>query len=206
VTFSCQIKLSDTTRQAETDGPETRYEPYRPSHDLLMIARSVTPVEWALNVVTPRPDGDSGRTLPRVHFGPVFSGEKVIVDDTTMSGLRREWPKALGVEMEGLGVAIASYRGGPGFLLVKAVCDFADRAKEDSWHGYAAEAAARYPVGRQRLSAAPGRGGRRAHRRLPVDCGSRRSGQARRHTLTNLVVRVSSRRANRGEAAMVRTT
>jgi len=127
-------------------GPETRYETYRPSHELLTAARSVNPAEWALSIVTPRPDGDSGRTLPRVHVGPVLSGEKVVADATTMNGLLRDWPKALGVEMEGLGVAIASYRGGPGFLLVKAVCDFADPAKEDSWHGYAAEAAARFAV------------------------------------------------------------
>lgn len=128
------------------DRSQIRYESYRPSHEMLTAARSVSPAEWALSIVAPRPDGDSGRTLPRVHVGPIFSGEKVVADATTISGLRRDWPKALGVEMEGLGVAIASYRGGPGFLLVKAVCDFADPAKEDSWHLYAAEAAARFAV------------------------------------------------------------
>jgi hypothetical protein len=132
--------------KVRTAGLERRYEVYRPSKELLDVARSVTPAEWAIDVVMPRPDGESGRTLPRAHFGPVFSGEKVIADDATMVELRSVWPKAIGTEMEGLGVALASYRGGPGFLLVKAVCDFADPAKDDDWHRYAAEAAARFAV------------------------------------------------------------
>jgi len=127
-------------------GPERRYEVYRPAPELIEAAKSVTPAEWALTVAVPRPDGESGRTLPRVHFGPVLSGEKVIADEALMASLRVGWPKAVGVEMEGLGVALASYRGGPGFLLVKAVCDFADRTKDDAWHPYAAEAAARFAV------------------------------------------------------------
>ncbi len=127
-------------------GPERRYEVYRPAPELIDAAKSVTPAEWALAMAVPRPDGQSGRTLPRVHFGPVLSGEKVIADESALASLRQAWPKAVGVEMEGLGVALASYRGGPGFLLVKAVCDFADRAKNDAWHPYAAEAAARFAV------------------------------------------------------------
>jgi nucleoside phosphorylase len=127
-------------------GQQVRYETYRPSSELLEIARSVPPAEWALKASVPRPDGESGRTLPQAHFGPVFSGEKVVADADTMRRLRDNWPKALGVEMEGLGVAIAGYRHGPGFLLVKAVCDFADEDKEDSWHAYAADVAARFAV------------------------------------------------------------
>jgi nucleoside phosphorylase len=127
-------------------GSQPRYETYRAAHDLLEIAKSVRPEEWTPRIVVPRPDGDSGRVLPRAHIGPVFSGEKVIADSSTMRRLRTAWPLALGVEMEGLGVAVASYRGGPGFLLVKAVSDFADPTKDNSWRAYAAEAAARFAV------------------------------------------------------------
>ena len=127
-------------------GLERRYEVYRPAVELLQIARSVRPEEWVSAIVVPRPDATAGREVPKAHFGGVFSGEKVLADSATLASLRLDWPKALGVEMEGFGIAITSYRDGPGFLLVKAVCDFADPVKDDSWHGYAAEAAARFAV------------------------------------------------------------
>ncbi|WP_371545718.1 5'-methylthioadenosine/S-adenosylhomocysteine nucleosidase [Streptomyces sp. NBC_00554] len=130
------------------EGPKPRYETYRPDYGLLSMAGSVEPAEWLLSGtapagVDPLPTTSRG---PKAHFGPVLSGEKVIADDHTVDGLRTAWPKALGVEMESLGVALAAYRGGPGFLMVKAVCDFADSEKNDDWHDYAAAAAARFSV------------------------------------------------------------
>jgi bDLD-like protein len=84
--------------------------------------------------------------IPQAFFGPVFSGEKVMADQAGIDALKLDWPKAIGVEMEGLGVAAASYRGGPGFLIVKAVSDFADFAKNDDWQPYAAASAACFAV------------------------------------------------------------
>jgi nucleoside phosphorylase len=128
------------------EGTERRYEVLQPDWELLQTARGLDPRDWALGIVANRPDGHGGRVIPRAFFGPVFSGEKVLADGATIAGLRNEWRKAVGVEMEGLGVAVASYRGGPGFLVVKAVSDFADAAKGDDWHAYAAESAARFAV------------------------------------------------------------
>jgi nucleoside phosphorylase len=129
------------------EGVEQRYEVVPPDWELLQVARRLEPGEWALRVAATRPDGQGGRIIPRAFFGPVFSGEKVIADGTAVEALRNpHWHKALGVEMEGLGVAIAAYRGGPGFLMVRAVSDFANAAKNDDWHAYAAEAAARFAV------------------------------------------------------------
>jgi hypothetical protein len=76
----------------------------------------------------------------------MFSGEKILADGTTIEGLRVDWPQALGVEMEGLGTALACYRGGPAFLIIRAISDFADADKNYNWHDYAAEAAARFAV------------------------------------------------------------
>jgi nucleoside phosphorylase len=98
------------------DGLEHRYESYRPAFDLLAAANSVTPVEWTSMIGTPRPGGQG---TPSVHIGTVLSGEKVFADGPSLAQLRRAWPKAVGVEMEGLGIALAAYRGGGGFLLVK---------------------------------------------------------------------------------------
>ncbi|MEU0112807.1 hypothetical protein ABZ137_03535 [Streptomyces bobili] len=128
------------------DGVERRYEVYRPHHQLLTTARGLEQRDWALDITTARPDGQSGRIVPRALFGTVLTGEKVLADDSTMEDLRSHWPKTIGAEMEGLGVAVASHRGGPRFLMAKAVSDFADTAKNDDWQPYAAESAARFAV------------------------------------------------------------
>jgi hypothetical protein len=47
------------------------------------------------------------------------------------------------LEMEGVGVATACHNAGNvRFLLIKGICDWADPKKNDSWHAYAADAAA----------------------------------------------------------------
>jgi nucleoside phosphorylase len=128
------------------EGLERRYDVVQPDWELLQTARGLEPHEWALSIAATRPDGQGDRVIPRAFFEPVFSGEKVLADDGTVAGLLKHWRKAVGVEMEGLGAAVASYRGGPGFLMAKAVSDFADPAKNDDWHAYAAESAARFAV------------------------------------------------------------
>jgi O-acetyl-ADP-ribose deacetylase (regulator of RNase III) len=70
----------------------------------------------------------------------------VVADAKALADLRVAWPKAIGIEMESLGVAMAAYQSRAGFLMVKAASDFADRVKDDSWQRYAAEAAARFAV------------------------------------------------------------
>jgi nucleoside phosphorylase len=123
-----------------------RYEVYRPDVELLARARSLRPTDWADAIGTPRPDDPERRIRPLVHVGPVLTGDKVLADRATLARLRLAWPKAIGIEMESLGVALAAYQNGPGFLMVKAVSDFADGTKNDAWHRYAAEAAARFAV------------------------------------------------------------
>ncbi|HET9894563.1 MAG TPA: AAA family ATPase [Streptosporangiaceae bacterium] len=127
-------------------GAEHRYEVLQPDWELLQAAQSLDPRDWALGISAPRPDGQGRRVIPRAFFGPVFSGEKVLADGAVVAALRQDWSKAIGAEMEGLGVAVAAYRGGPAFLMVKAVSDFADGEKNDDWHAYAAESAARFAI------------------------------------------------------------
>ncbi len=125
------------------DGPQRRYQSFRPHFDLLAAAHAVAADEWTPMIATPRP---GGQDAPRVRVGTVLSGEKVFADIASVQEIRHAWPAAIGVEMEGLGVALAAYRGGSGFLLVKGVSDFADAGKDDRWRGYAAEAAARFTL------------------------------------------------------------
>jgi nucleoside phosphorylase len=127
-------------------GPSSRWEVYRPSAELLTIARHLDPRTWRPRITTPRPADPPGRGVPMIHIGPVLSGEKVLADDAAVAELRTSWPKMIGVEMEGLGAALVLYRANAAFLMVKAVSDYADESKNDGWHKYAADAAARFAV------------------------------------------------------------
>lgn len=50
----------------------------------------------------------------------------------------------LALEMEGSGVADATWEGGVGYLVVRGVCDYGDAGKNDTWQAYAAHVAAGY--------------------------------------------------------------
>jgi nucleoside phosphorylase len=143
---------------------------YRPSFDLLNAARAVAASDWVDLITTPRP-AERHRS-PVVHIGTMLTGEKVLADGHTLRSLRRSWRNTIGAEMESLGIATAAYRGGPGFLVVKAVCDHADGRKADNWQPYAAEAAARFAVAvlrREPFRPAPSTARPAVRRRLSYD-------------------------------------
>lgn len=77
----------------------------------------------------------------RVHVGLVLSGEKVVDAVEFRDALKRDYPNALGGEMEGTGAYAAASRQGVEVLLLKAVCDFADGHKNDRAQPFAARAA-----------------------------------------------------------------
>ena len=60
--------------------------------------------------------------------------------------LRATWHKAAALEMEGAGIAasLRAMSNPPGFLTIKAICDYADASKNDNWQPYAADAAASF--------------------------------------------------------------
>jgi nucleoside phosphorylase/predicted nucleotidyltransferase len=74
------------------------------------------------------------------------SGAKVIADSDLAREVTRHHGKASTIEMEAAGVAAAAHALGcdRGFLVVKAISDFADSKKSDNWHGYASLAAAAF--------------------------------------------------------------
>ncbi len=127
---------------------ETRYRSDRADARMLSVARSIKVSEWGPLVRQKRPE--RGRAVK--HVGPVFSGEKVVANGKFLSTHRRAYPKALGVEMEGSGIAAACARTAknPGFLMVRGVSDFGDRRKNASnvekWRSYACASAAAFAV------------------------------------------------------------
>ncbi len=94
-----------------------------------------------------RPDGIPGSPkFPAVHFGPIASGEKVVASASEAKRLIELHPKMCAVEMEAGGVATAAFAAARrvGFFVVRALCDFADARKDDSWQAFAADAAASF--------------------------------------------------------------
>jgi len=95
--------------------------------------------------------------FPKVHFGAIGSGEKVIADSRTLARLLGECPRLLAVAMEGAGVARAAAQQPhrPLFLEVRGICDYADEQKNDDWQLFAAEAAAAFTAGLLRSRPVP---------------------------------------------------
>ena len=65
----------------------------------------------------------------KVHFGLILSGEKLIDDFDYREQLKSLFPEAIGGEMEGAGVYAAAREKNIDWIVVKAICDFADGRK-----------------------------------------------------------------------------
>jgi nucleoside phosphorylase len=66
----------------------------------------------------------------------------VIAYDKRAQALRLIHRKISGVEMEALGIAMASQLVGRPFVIVKSISDWADRQKKNKWHAYCMASAA----------------------------------------------------------------
>ncbi len=66
-----------------------------------------------------------------VRFGELLSGEKLIDEPAFKGKLRKHYPEAIGGEMEAAGIYSAAMLKQRAWIVVKAVCDFADGNKGD---------------------------------------------------------------------------
>jgi nucleoside phosphorylase/tetratricopeptide (TPR) repeat protein len=81
--------------------------------------------------------------LPRVFHGTVAASNTLLKNPRHRDYLGKTFGVKC-VEMEGSGVADATWSEGAGYLVVRGICDFCDKHKGDYWHGAAAIAAAAY--------------------------------------------------------------
>src|SRR2546421_2211122 len=81
---------------------------------------------------------------PKVHFGLMLSGDKLANHKSFRNRLLGIEPEAIGGEMEGTGVYSAAHHNKVDWILVKAICDWADGYKDDAYQQQAAENAARF--------------------------------------------------------------
>jgi nucleoside phosphorylase len=78
------------------------------------------------------------------HFGLVLSGEKLVNDRAFRDWLLRAEPEAVGGEMEGAGLYAAARDAKVDWILVKAICDWADGTKNNAAQPQAANNAAQF--------------------------------------------------------------
>src|SRR5947209_17354346 len=83
---------------------------------------------------------------PKVHFGLILSGDKLINNKDYRDKLLRIEPEAIGGEMECTGGYAAAYRNKVDWILVKAICDRADENKNDIHQKQSAENAVRFII------------------------------------------------------------
>jgi nucleoside phosphorylase len=77
-----------------------------------------------------------------VHIGLMLSGEKLIADERLRARLLKLEPEAIGGDMEGVGLYAAASDAKVDWILVKAICDWADGNKNDIAQPLAAHNAA----------------------------------------------------------------
>lgn len=85
-----------------------------------------------------RPDG----SLCKIDPGPVLSGNKLVDNLGFKTELFERFSAAKGGEMEGIGFATAANEMKKPWILIKAICDWADGNKNDHYQPLAAAAAA----------------------------------------------------------------
>lgn len=130
------------------EGPQRRPRVYHVDPLLLDRTKNYSESTWQALVSVKRPDGKATET-PKVTFGPIAAGEKVVADLAFVSDLIKNIPKLIGIEMESYGVATAAAHSAerPRFLAIRGISDFADSSKSDEWQEYAAGCAAAFTVG-----------------------------------------------------------
>ena len=93
-------------------------------------------------ILADRPDQTD--QYPTVTPAVIASGEKVIADAEFRDAILRQHRNIKAIEMEGYGVSTAAHQSSDKVrcLVIRALCDYADSAKDNTWQAYAAAAAA----------------------------------------------------------------
>lgn len=89
-----------------------------------------------------------GGRQPAAHFRNLASGDKVVADGAFVANVRRLWPGIIATEMEGIGLALASFDSvhQPQVLIAKSLCDWSNGDKNDKYHGLASRVSAAFTV------------------------------------------------------------
>jgi nucleoside phosphorylase len=129
------------------EGAKIRWRVNPVNQQLLLAAKNFLDTDWMRRMDIARPS----EGCPKRHIGVVCTGDKVIANKLAEE-YRDVWSKLIGVEMEAGGVACAasSRVAPPGFFMIRAVSDLADKDKDAAdtakWREYACDVAASYAI------------------------------------------------------------
>lgn len=131
-------RLSDETT-------EIRFRSYDTDPMLLAASSAAAAGHWYASLHYTESDP------PRLHFGPMLSGDKVVASKSAADFLLKRQPSVLGVEMEGGGVAAAAAYDGHRirFLMIRGIVDMANnRKREDAevWLSRTCDAVALFTI------------------------------------------------------------
>ncbi|MGB0383907.1 MAG: AAA-like domain-containing protein [Ardenticatenaceae bacterium] len=111
----------------------------RPKEETDILSDSNNPT-----VIIPHPDDPYREPAqPRIFSGPIASANKLLKNPLKRDQLRDTFG-VKAIEMEGSGIADATWNDSIGYLVVRGICDYCDHNKNDLWQGYAAVVAAAY--------------------------------------------------------------
>lgn len=133
--------------KVEDERIKPRDHVYPASALLLERVRNFWDDAWAEQVKAIRPKNAS-RDKSKRFVGPIASGNKVIASKLFQAQLKERWPKLIAVETEAEGVFAAVFDRPQirGTLVIRGISDMADKAKDDAWQEYAANAAAAHTI------------------------------------------------------------
>lgn len=120
------------------DDTYVRWNVYRSDFELMQNMMAFKSDRWFSHIKRTFPDIECEE--PKAYAGIVLSGNKVIANYEEIKRFKKTWSKALAVEMEASGIAATLHQmnNAPSFIMVKAICDFANSEKNDDWQEYAA--------------------------------------------------------------------
>lgn len=107
--------------------------------DVLLVTATNVETQAILDVFSRQ-----NTSFKRYQIGLMLSGEKLARHKNFRKKLLSIEPEAIGGEMEGTGVYSAAYRTKVDWILIKAISDWADNHKDDTYQQQAAENAARF--------------------------------------------------------------
>jgi nucleoside phosphorylase len=81
--------------------------------------------------------------FPRVHSGTIGTADTLLKSDVTRDDLRDRFG-VRAVEMEASGLQNAAWAQGRDVFVIRGICDYCDKHKNDDWQYYAALVAAAY--------------------------------------------------------------
>ena len=111
----------------------------RPPQETDLLYSSVQPDE----LICHPEDSERRENQPRIFLSAIGSANKLLKNPQKRDLLREQFG-VKAIEMEGSGVADATWNYGKGYVVVRGICDYCDEHKSDTWQQYAAITAAAY--------------------------------------------------------------